>query len=41
MGVVKKKDKVIYSEMNSIVRKEIKGKDSPTKVNILSSEEGL
>lgn len=41
VGVVKKKDKVIYSEMNSIVRKEIKGKDSPTKVNILSSEEGL
>ena len=41
VGVVKKKDKVIYSEMNSIARKEIKEKDSPKKVKILSSEEGL
>jgi len=37
--MVKKKDKVIYSEMNSIARKEIKEKDSPKKVKILSSEE--
>lgn len=38
---LKKKDKVIYSVMNSTVRKEIKEKDSPKKVKILSSEEGL